>query len=295
MRSLWRSQSANWLTGGIHFLIFAAAAQSRSARAWPYALVAMACVSLAAWIANYRRMRQIADTPLSNIATAAQGYVEISGRAEAPSGVPLTSQLTNAVCVWFRYEVHEKSADDKWSLHDSGISDDPFLVNDASGQCIIDPANAEVICSRKQTWTSGSYRYTEWLLLPRDVIYALGDFVTLSTEYDSRDINADVGALLADWKTDQPQLLKRFDLNRDGKLDLNEWELARRQAIREVETAHRETQLNPGTHVLRAPGDGRLFLISNELPAKLRLRYQLWSWAHAAIFVGALGTAGALI
>jgi hypothetical protein len=38
-----------------------------------------------------------------------------------------------------------------------------------------------------------------------------------------------------------------------------------------------------------------LFLISNELPAKLRLRYQLWSWAHAAIFVGALGTAGALI
>ena len=65
MRSWWRSQSANWLTGGIHFLIFAAAAQSRSARAWPYALVAMACVSLAAWIANYRRMRQIADVNFS--------------------------------------------------------------------------------------------------------------------------------------------------------------------------------------------------------------------------------------
>jgi hypothetical protein len=294
MRGWLRVHSANWLTGGVHCLILAAAAQSESAAIWPYALGLMSLVSFAAWIGNYRRLRQIADTPLSNIATAAQGYVEIAGRAEAPAGTPLLSRLTNLPCVWYHYEVYEKSSDDKWSLQDSGISDEPFVVRDASGQCVVDPEGAEVVCSRKQTWTQDTYRYVEWLLLAREQIYALGDFVTIGGAASELDLNADVGALLAEWKKNQPELLKRFDLNQDGTLDLKEWGLARRQAQREVEAQHREIRMRDGTHVLRAPADGRLFLVSNYLPAKLRLNYLLWAWAHAAIFVGAGGGAFAL-
>ena len=104
-----------------------------------------------------------------------------------------------------------------------------------------------------------------------------------------------MGSLLAAWKKKQPELLKRFDLNQDGALDLKEWELARRQAIREVEAQHREIRMQDGTHVLRAPADGRLLLISNYLPAKLRLNYLLWAWAHAAVFVGAGGGTFALL
>ena len=255
----------------------------------------MSLVSFAAWIGNYRRLRQIADTPLSNIATAAQGYVEIAGRAEAPAGTPLLSRLTNLPCVWFHYEIYEKSSDDKWSLQDSGISDEPFVVRDATGQCVIDPEGAEVVCSRKQTWTKDNCRYVEWLLLAREQIYALGDFVTIGGANSELDLDADVGALLAEWKKNQPELLKRFDLNQDGTLDLKEWGLARRQALREVEAQHREIRMRDGTHVLRAPATDRLFLISNYLPARLRLNYLLWAWAHAAIFVGAGGGAFALI
>ncbi len=295
MRVWLRVRSANWLTGGVHVAILAVAAQAESMAVWPYALGAMSLVSFAAWVGNYRRLRHIADTPLSNIGTAAQGYVEIAGRAEVPGGTPLTSKLTHLPCVWFQYEIYEKSSDDKWSLQDSGISDEPFVVTDASGQCVIDPEGAEVVCSRKQTWTRGGYRYVEWLLLPRELIYALGDFVTVGGANSELNLDADVGALLAEWKKNRPELRKRFDLNQDGTLDLKEWELARRQARREVDARHRDIRTSDGTHVLRAPADERLFLISNCVPAKLRRTYLLWAWAHTVIFIGAGALAFALL
>ena len=295
MRAWWRVRSANWLTGGVHGLIAAVAAQAESAAVWPYALAAMSLVSFAAWIGNYRRLRHIDNTPLSNIATAAQGYVEIGGRAELPAGTPLLSRLTNLPCVWYHYEVYEKTSDDKWSLEDSGISEEPFLLRDATGQCVIDPAGAEVVCSRRETWTRGNYRYIEQLLLPRERIYALGDFVTVGGANTELDLSADVGALLAEWKKKPPELLSRFDLDRNGTLELKEWELARRQARREVEAQHRDIRMRDGTHMLRRPGDDRLFLISNYLPDKLRLTYLRWAWAHAVIVIGAGALSCALL
>ena len=291
MRGVFGVQSGNWLTGGIHFGILAIAVQFHTMAVWPYALGAMSLISFAAWIGNYRRLRQISDTPTSNIASAAQGYAEITGRAEQPGGTPLLSKLTNLPCVWFRYEIYEKSADDKWSLEESGDSDEPFVVRDATGQCVIDPEGAEVICARKQTWTQGSRRYTEWLLLPQERVYAIGDFVTIGGPDSELDSDADISAQLTEWKKNQPELLKRFDLNQDGAIDLKEWELARRQARREVEAQQREIRTRDGTHVLRKPVDGRLFLLSNYVPEKLRQTYLIWSWVHTGVFVGAGGFA----
>ena len=291
MRGVFGVQFGNWLTGGIHFGILVVAAQFNTAAVWPYALGAMAGISFAAWIGSYRRVRQISDTPTSNIASAAQGYAEITGRAEQPGGTPLRSKLTNLPCVWFRYEVYAKSSDDNWSLEESGDSDEPFTVKDTTGRCVIDPEGAEVICARKQTWTEGSRRYTEWLLLPQDRVYAIGDFVTIGGPDSELDLNADISAQLTEWKRRQPELLSRFDLNRDGAIDLREWELARREARREVEAQHREIRMRDGTHVLRKPRDGRLFLLSNYVPEKLRQKFLIWSWVHAGIFVGAGGSA----
>jgi hypothetical protein len=255
----------------------------------------MSLVSFAAWIGNYRRLRQIADTPLSNIATAAQGYVEIAGRAEMPGGLPITSKLSLTPCVWYQYAVYEKNSKDDWVEQDAGASEEPFIVTDAGGQCVIDPAGAEIICSRERTWTQGNYRYTEWLLLPREQVYALGDFVTVGGANSELDLTADVNELLAEWKQNQPQLIARFDLDRSGTIDLQEWGLARRQALREVEAQHRDIRMNAGTNLLRAPADGRLFLLSNDTPAKVRSRYMLWAWTHATVFVAAAGGAVALL
>jgi hypothetical protein len=113
--------------------------------------------------------------------------------------------------------------------------------------------------------------------------------VTVGGANSELDLAADVGALLAEWKKDQPELLGRFDLDHSGAIDLKEWELARRAAVREVEANHREIRMSAGTNVLRAPADGRLFLVSNDTPANIRFKYSLWAWAHAAIFIVAGG------
>lgn len=289
MSGWFRINSGNWLSGGLHVVILAIAAQAESAAVWPYALAAMSLVSFAAWTGNYRRLRHIADTPTSRVASAAQGYVELTGHAEHPPDNRLLSKLTSLPCTWYRYDIARKTSDNKWSHVESGESTEPFLLMDDTGQCVIDPEGAEIITSRKQTWTSGGYRYTEWLLLPRDQLYAIGEFATIGGANSVLDARSDIGALLAAWKKDHPQLLKRFDLDRNGTIDLREWELARRQARREVEAQHREIRMTDGTHVMRRPADGRLFLISNYLPGKLHSRYQIWSWVHIVIFFGAGG------
>ncbi len=294
MRGWLRIHSANWLTGGVHFVILAIAAQAESSAVWPYALASMSLVSFAAWVGNYRRYRQIADTPASRVASAAQGYVELLGRAAPLPDAALLTKFRQLPCVWYRYQVEEKGSDDKWSLRDEGESGDPFLLIDATGQCVIDPEHAEIITSHEETWTDGDYRYTEWLLLPQDKISALGEFSTIGGADATLDFDGDVGALLAEWKKNQPRLLERFDLNRDGSIDLKEWQLARRQAQREVEKQHQEMRASSDVNVMRRPADGRLFLLSNQLPEKLVLRYQLWSWAHIVIFLGAGGLSFAL-
>jgi hypothetical protein len=279
--------TSEWLTGGIHLviLVFAFVADSRAA--WPYALGAMSIISFFAWIASYRRYRQIHDLPTSNIATAAQGYVELFGRAELISGLPVVSKLTGLPCCWYRYYVERKASNDKWTYEDSGISDEDFLLIDDTGQCVVSPDGAEVLPARKKTWNTDERRYTEWLMLPRDMLYALGEFTTVGGAVMEFNENQDVSDLLADWKQKRQQLLERFDLNRDGTLNLKEWELARLQAKREVRERYRDMRSRDGVNVLRRPRDGRLFLLANEMPDKLGRRFAFWSGAHLAVFFGA--------
>jgi hypothetical protein len=135
------------------------------------------------------------------------------------------------------------------------------------------------------------------LLLPASRLYAIGEFnTTTAAGATAREEREDVNALLNDWKDDRKLLLERFDLDRDGAIDMKEWELARLQARREVRRRHADSRTGPveGVHLLRKPGDGRLFLLANEMPEALGSRYRLWSWVHLAVFIGA-GTAGLIM
>lgn len=284
--------SSEWLSGGAHFIIVFVALQADTVAAWPWALVAMAGVSFFAWIATHRRYRQIHDLPTSKIASAAQGYVELFGRAAHIPDHPVISRLTGLPCCWFRYHVEQKDSNDKWSHVSSGESTEYFLLVDDTGECVISPDGADVLSRRKQIWTQGSYRYTEWLLLPHGILYALGEFTTATSNLTELDERADTGNLLGDWKKDTTTLHERFDLNRDGTIDMKEWEMARLQARREVRNRHTELRTRDGVHLLRKPADGRLFMLADELPDKLGRRFALWSWVHLAVFLAA-GSVGA--
>ncbi len=278
-----------WLTGTAHVVILAVAAQMESAAAWPWALLAMAAVSFFAWLGNYRRYRQIHDLPTSKVSSAAQGYVELLGRGELIDGTPVISKLGRRQCCWYRYMVEERKSDDKWQTIDQGSSVAHFMLVDDTGQCVVSPEGAEIVTSNHRTWHEEPYRHTEWLLVPGEILYALGEFVTTSGNLrEDVEERRDIAALIEDWKRDRQALHERFDLNQDGTIDMQEWELARMQAKREVRKLRSQMakRLTEGVHLLRRPKDRRLFLLANEMPDTLGRRYWWWSVLHLAVLAG---------
>lgn len=253
----------------------------------------IAVVAFVAWMLSLRRLLVIGGTPTSKIASAAQGYVELIGRAVAHPGGSLRSRYSLLPCVWYQYTIEQRERDGKWRRIESGRSEDSFLLDDGSGICLIDPENAEVLPRNTETSTRGSdWRCRESLILPRDQVYAIGEFSTIGGELANLDLERDVGELLATWKRDKPALLARFDLDKDGQIGEKEWMLARAQARRDVRKTHNEIRSQPGTHMLHQPRDGRLFLISNIDAARLEWRYKCWAWLHLVVLIGSVvGTA----
>ena len=262
---------------------------ARDLHAYIYAPPIIAVVAFVAWMLSLRRLLVIGGTPTSKIASAAQGYVELIGRAVAHPGGALRSPSSLLPCVWYQYTIEQRERDGKWHRIESGRSEDSFLLDDGSGICLIDPENAEVLPRNTETSTRGSdWRCRESLILPQDRVYAIGEFSTIGGELANLDLERDVGELLAAWKRDKPALLARFDLDKDGQIGEKEWMLARAQARRDVRKTHNEIRAQPDTHMLHQPRDGRLFLISNIDATRLEWRYKFWAWLHLAVLIAAV-------
>ncbi len=278
----------NLVTSGGQLILLIIGFQTES-RVGMFACVAlMVPLSLFAWTSAWRRARAVADTPTSKVTSAAQGYVELIGSGRPLAGAPLISPVSQLPCLWYRYKVERKTSDNKWVLEDKGESDASFILDDSTGECIVDPEGAEMLVTKKDSWTQGKRRYTQWLLIEHQTLYALGQFATRGSVDLDMNVAEDVKLLLSEWKTRTGELLARFDLDRNGQIDLREWELARAQARREVIANHRELRTSAELHVMHLPGDGRLYLISDMNPDSLTSKYRLWSWFHITIFFGAL-------
>lgn len=261
-------------------------------RVYAYVLPVVATMAFVAWLLSMKRVLAVSATPTSRIASAAQGYVELTGRALAHPGGALRSPYTGLPCVWFRYVIQEKSRDGKWRQVESGRSDDSFLLDDGSGQCLVDPENAEVLARRAETNMKGmDYRCIESLILPGERLCAIGEFVTIGGANADLNLDRDVGELLAAWKKDKRALLARFDLDKDGQISEKEWMLARSQARRDIRKTHNEIRAQPGTHLLQQPRDGRVFLITNLDPRQLKRRYTIWAWVHLTVLLGSIAGA----
>ena len=285
-----RKSYGQFITSGAQLVLIIIGLQTESREGWVACLILIAVISLFAWMSTMRRRRAITDTPTSRIGSAAQGYVELLGDGKPLDFPPLLSHLTHLPCLWYRFQVEEKSSTkDKWETVSQGESEVPFIIDDGSGRCVVDVEGAEILTRHKETWTVGKYRNTEWKLLINDDIYALGDFKTLGG--GSVDLNAsqDMNELLAEWKKDQASLLKRFDLNGDGTIDMQECGLARQAARREVAGMHRDARNESDVHTLSCPRNGRHYLLSNIDPNKLARRYLLWASFHVTVFLAALG------
>ncbi|MBY0468227.1 MAG: hypothetical protein K2Q07_04530 [Burkholderiaceae bacterium] len=265
------------------------------AAGWRICLWLIAAVGALAGVASYRRARAIADIATSRIGSAAQGYVEVTGQAKADPSELIFTPYSQIACIWYRYRVYSREEPrGEWRQIDSGSSHTTFEISDGTGSCRVDPEHAEVMAPEQRVTYRDGDKLVEEMLFAGSPIYVLGEYTTVRGDGEALSVSADVSELLAHWKSDPVQLKKRFDLNDDGEIDLHEWELARRLATKTVERQHREVRQLSELNILRAPRDGRMFLISTLPPHKTRRRYLCWSALHLAVATLAMGAQWAM-
>ncbi len=222
------------------------------------------------------RKRIMEDTPTSKIRSAAQGYIEIDGIGDLLEGPPIIAPLSGKACLWYSYKIEERRRNrrnSRWSTLEKGKSDELFLIIDETGQCVIDPDGAKVTPAEKDIWygssakpdqrlkASGripgkdSYRYIEQRLNLKEPLYAIGLFGTVGGAGDVFGPGSDVRTVLTEWKQDSETLLKKFDTNKDGKIDMQEWEAVRTQALKEVMAKHHERKVETPVNLLARTRD----------------------------------------
>lgn len=262
------------------------------------------------WFRSIKRARLIEDTPTSKCRSAAQGYVELVGVQKVMPGEPVRAPLTGRNCTWWEYKIEEKRTTysrgrsrTKWVTIDSETSDELFLVEDETGKAVIDPEGAEVTPSATDIWYGssrrpsgppgkssifgGSYRYTEKRMHDGEPLYAIGFFETRSNHHEPLHKAQETAAVLGEWKKDQAGLLKRFDKNGDGRIDMAEWEEARRAAETLVAEKAREAALDPGVNLMMRPPDRKPFLLSVLPETELTKRFRYWAIGGLVLFFGA--------
>ncbi len=264
-----------------------------------------------------RRARLIEDTPTSRLRSAPQGYVELEGTARLMPGADIIAPLSRMHCVWWNFTVCRKETDSRgrssWRTYNAGRSDDLFLLDDGDGTCIVDNDGAGVTPALKFRWygngptpdrgpkagggflrsTFCKYRYDEQLIPISAPVYAIGWFCTERNEAGPIEESAAVRELLAEWKQDKRKM-KLFDTNKDGDLDLKEWEAARRVALQQVRKQALERALDPDFNVLRKPPDGRPYLIS-AIGQKKTIHRLLWQSGFSYALAVASSAAAVLI
>lgn len=267
-------------------------------------LVALICF----WFVFHylRRARLIEDTPTSRIRSAAQGYVEIVGAVSPVRNKELAAPLSGHSCVWYSYKIQrlQKSGrSSHWKTVEEGTSNQYFVIQDDTDACIVHPEGAEVMTTHSRTWygntprpgqadtrnillralSSRRYRYIEKLIHVHDIIYALGSFGTSGGGRNIPDAHQMTGQVIREWRQNYSEILKRFDQDRNGEIDLQEWEVVREAARQEAEVRRQEMVHLPTAHALSRTSDKHHpFIISTFSQKTLAKKFRCYALLNLA-------------
>ncbi len=278
------------------------------------ALAVGAVASLLASIKMFHQARLIENMPTSKIRSAIQGYVELYGNAVWMDGPEINAPLTGLPCAWYSFSIEERNqhGNNKWRRVDYGVSEHLFLLKDNTGECVVDPEGAVVTPSATDTWygsrpnrainttkvhpaidvlsktvaiSSAPYRYTERRLNLDEPLYAIGEFISVGTDY-REEFDHLVRDFLNRLKRDKKRLAQ-YDANHDGDIDQQEWEHARTDA---KQTAAQEQLNNPlpkSTHLLKKPKQSKHqpFLLSAKEESHISRSNKISSILLAIVFV----------
>jgi hypothetical protein len=258
------------------------------------------------------------DTPRSKIRSAAQGFVELSGIQHPLEGTPQSAPLTGSACTWWDYKIErrEQTRNSKgqertsWSTVEKGTSVGFFHLKDETGQILVNPMGADVTASLQRVWYGderrpngdsasrfgpslrGRYRYTERIMRPGEPIYALGHFETWSNVPGTQERSKKKSEILAGWKTDADELVRRFDADGDGRVDGDEWEKAREAAQVLVEEQVTEAAMKPDIDILMKPEEDHPFILSTKSQSELTKVYRWKALGGLVVFLAGLAAVG---
>jgi hypothetical protein len=111
---------------------------------------------------------------------------------------------------------------------------------------------------------------------PGDALYAIGLYKTVGGANTELNVNQEVVALLKEWKADAQEMLRNFDHNRDGKIDMQEWQAVRDAALKHVLAQHSEIKSVPAVNVLGKTQDPRRPFILSSVPQEHLIRRFHW-------------------
>jgi hypothetical protein len=273
-----------------------------------------AVICLLAALRMFHRARLIEDMPTSKIRSCPQGYVELHGTAKWMEGPEIHAPLSGQPCVWYAFVVEQYvgHSKQKWRSIDSGVSDNLFLLEDDTGSCLIDPDGANVTPSSSNTWQSSKrltpathtspldihnmlggsifgagkkYRYTEQRIDQLESLYAIGEYNSLGTGHEENLKDA-ATAYLRELKKDKDKLAV-YDVNKDGQIDLEEWEKARADAKKMVIEQRLSNPLPERMHVLKKPDTKKYqpFLLSSKSEAHMTRKNRIISAGLIILFV----------
>jgi len=242
-----------------------------------------------AWLHGLRYSRLIDDIPTSRIASAAQGYAEILGRAVQYEDQQAKALLGLPV-LWYRRQYAVRAASAARPLFPFNLvytpieteeSQTPFAIDDGTGTACLLPHGAEIISRRRDVRYDNGTRVVEEQILPGDMLYVVGQFSSYSQALHLDQAAID---LTKQWERD-PVQRGRFDRDRDGRLDQKEWLAMHDAAGLHVIQRKTQTPQRSPHHLMFKPDNGQAFLISSVPPAELAGRYRFYLVLGLALFL----------
>lgn len=246
------------------------------------------------------RLRLVVDTPTARLRSVPEGYVELRGRAR-PQRALVTTPLSGTQCVWYRYRVEERrqsGRNSSWVTVQRGDAGRPFLLDDGTGHCLVDPTGALVRCRDLQVWEERRvnpgligllgahkrYRHSEERIHDGESVYLLGRLET--PRRGAQERRQLTRHLLAQWKRD-PSRMQAFDRDGNGQIDLGEWDRARDKAEALAERAEARLAAEAPLATVGNTGDSRHpFVISTEDAKAMLQRLRLHAYGSAAAALG---------
>lgn len=183
-----------------------------------------------------RIKRKIENTPTSRIRSVAMGMVEVKGKALRKYA--LVTPMSHTPCVYYRLTRYRKDKNDLWQVVGvTSSANASFYLEDETGRIEINPVKGQVRAGTRQEGFPGQMgltrfdsdqteKWQEEMIVEGTLLYVLG-FASNKQE-EGESMRAEVQTALRDLKQD-PQRLKEFDLDGDGKICVDEWDIARAQ------------------------------------------------------------------